>query len=153
MPLLPEYKLHLTSRISAEHQAELKPLITRPDQVLFWHGASDDQYAHLLDTSTALVSASKFEGFGLPLLEAMVRGVPVVCSDIPIFREVCGDAALYFNPSSPEQFAHQVRALEDLDVRQKLIARGLAQSKKFNWDDSASAFLEIVQHIYEPNRL
>jgi glycosyltransferase involved in cell wall biosynthesis len=151
LPQLEGYKLHLISRVSPERKAELERNVKDPSQVKFWNGASDEQYAELLDSATALVSASKFEGFGLPLVEAMNRGVPVVCSDIPIFHEVGGDAALYFKTASPAQFAKQVRALEEPEVRAHLIARGRIQAKKFNWDDSAKELLAIMLGTQAPD--
>jgi glycosyltransferase involved in cell wall biosynthesis len=149
LPLLAGYKLHFTSHISPERKAELEKQIHDPSQVKFWNGATDEQYADLLDSATALVTASKFEGFGLPLVEAMSRGVPVVCSDIPIFHEVGGEAALYFKPDSPAQFAGQVKALEEPKLRADLIARGREQAKKFNWDDSAQELLRIMNSLVQ----
>jgi glycosyltransferase involved in cell wall biosynthesis len=147
LPLLAGYKLHLTSRISPERRAELERLIMDKSQVKFWNGISDQDYADLLDSATALVTASKFEGFGLPLVEGMSRGVPVVCSDIPIFHEVGGEAALYFKPDSPQQFAREIRLLEDEKKRKELIERGLVQAKKFNWNDSARELLRIMEEM------
>jgi glycosyltransferase involved in cell wall biosynthesis len=147
LPLLPDYKLHLASRIAPERKAELLRLIPRKRQVTFWNGASDEQYARMLSTATALVSASKDEGFGLPLIEAMELGTPVVCSDITIFHEVGGDSALFFDPESPESFVACIRSLESKALRQELIKKGRAQAKRFSWDKSAAELLKIMRHL------
>lgn len=147
MPLLPEYKLHLASRISPARQAELEQMITNHEQVVFWNGASDGQYADLLSSATALVTASKDEGFGLPLIEAMSLDVPAICADIPIFHEVGGKAALFFDPDSPEAFAAQVRKIEDPLYRQALITAGREQASMFTWQKSAKKLLGIMREL------
>jgi glycosyltransferase involved in cell wall biosynthesis len=150
LPLLPEYHLHLTGRGTPDRLAALTKLadqhqVTR--RITFWNGASDADYANLLDSATALVSASKFEGFGLPLVEAMAHGVPVVCTDMEIFHEVAGKAALYFDPDSPEDFAGRVRELENPSRRQELIDLGAKQATVFNWDDSADELIKIINSL------
>ena len=79
--------------------------------MVFHNGVTDAEYEALLARTTALVSLSKAEGYGLPLVEAMALGTPVVASDIPIFREVGGDAVSYVHPDSPAEFAAAVRKL------------------------------------------
>lgn len=149
MPLLPEYKLHLTSRISTEREAELRGLIQNPGQIKFWHGASDQKYTELLSRAAALVTASKSEGFGLPILEAMSCGVPVLCTDMEIFHEVAGDGALFFNPDSPEDFAKCVHELENPKLRQKLIDNGKKQLQIYTWRNSAKQLMKIVEEVMQ----
>lgn len=147
MKHLPEYKLHLVSRITPTRKLELEQYIDNHRQVVFWNGASDEQYNELLKTSHALVSASKAEGFGLPLLEAMAQGVPVVATNMPIFHEVCAKAGTYFNPDSPEDFAKAVRSLEGPVHRQAIVEKGLEQSTKFTWESSAQQLLKIIKQL------
>lgn len=151
MELLPDYKLHLVSFISPQREAQLKELVKNPDQVKFWRGISDEQYGKLLKTCSALVTASKAEGFGIPVIEAMEHGTPVICSDIPILHEVGGKAALYFDPDSTKEFAEQVKKLEDEKLRKKLIDLGFEQSKKFSWDKSAQVLSKIITNLYKTN--
>lgn len=147
MEHLPDYKLHLASRILPQRKAELEQLITHKDQVIFHNGASDEEYAIMLSTATALISASKDEGFGLPLIEAMELGTPVICTDMPIFHEVADGAALFFDPDSAQQLAARVRQAEDKKCRNLLIQNGREQAKKFSWDNSATELLKIMRKL------
>src|SRR5699024_10657054 len=102
---LPGWTLHIASRIDGRREAQLRALIPDLATVVFHRGISDADYAHLLDEATALVTASKEEGFGLPVIEAMAQGVPVAVSDIRIFREIAAEAAMYFDPDDPQSIA------------------------------------------------
>lgn len=145
--LLPGYKLHLVSRITPTRKIELERLAGNPRQVVFWNGASDAQYTKLLHTSLALVSASKAEGFGLPLLEAMAQGVPVIATNMPIFHEVCAQAGTYFSADSPESFVEAVHKLEDPKYRTQMIQRGNEQAGTFTWDNSAKELMNIIKTL------
>ncbi len=108
---LPDHELHLLSRIGRDERARLTRLAPQA-RLVFHDGVSDAAYAELLSGATALVHASQAEGFGIPLVEAMRLGTPVVVSDIPIFREIGGDAALYFDPGNPESLVAALWSLE-----------------------------------------
>lgn len=140
---LPEYELHLLSKISPSERARLTR-IASTNTVVFHDGVSDQKYADVLSSATALVTASRDEGFGIPVIEAMRAGIPVVVSDIDIFREIAGDAAKYFSPDSPEGLAAAVRQLEDVAVRADCIARGHTQAKKYDWGASAKALFDVL---------
>jgi glycosyltransferase involved in cell wall biosynthesis len=150
LPLLPGYHLHLTGRGTPDRLTALKALSDLQgvtDRITIWNGASDADYAKVLSTAMASVSASQAEGFGLPVIEAMALGVPFIANDMPIFHEVGGDAALYFDPAKPETLAEQVKKLEDPAVRGEHIKRGHAQAAKFSWQDSAATLLKLVQDL------
>lgn len=147
MKHLPEYTLHLVSRITPQRKQELSELADNPKQIVFWNGASDKQYAKLLQSSLALVSASKAEGFGLPLLEAMSQGTPVVVTNMPIFHEVCAQAGVYFDADSPQAFANAVRKLENPTYHQQMSQRSLVQASSFTWDNSARELLRIMRQL------
>jgi glycosyltransferase involved in cell wall biosynthesis len=141
--LLPEYTLHLMSRVTEQERRRLSELAPGA-RLVFHDGASDEEYAETLAAATALVTASHDEGFGIPLLEAMVLGTPVVVSDIPIFREIGGDAALYFAPDAPEEVAARVRQLEEDGAWAARSAAGRAQAERYTWDTSAKRLLDVL---------
>jgi glycosyltransferase involved in cell wall biosynthesis len=84
------------------------------------------------------------EGFGLPVLEAMANGLPVVASQTASLPEVGGDAALYVDPHDPRDIAEKVRrAVEDAELREKMIQQGLARAQEFSWQRVAEATLQV----------
>jgi glycosyltransferase involved in cell wall biosynthesis len=98
--------------------------------------------------ATALVFPSRFEGWGLPVTEAFSAGLPVACSAIPVLEEVAGDAALTFDPESPEQIADCVRRLwADEGLRQDLVGRGKARAEGFSLDHTARLFRAHYRRI------
>jgi len=148
LELLPDYHLHLPGRGTPDRLSALKALADPyANRVTFWNGASDQEYAKMLDSATAMVSASRFEGFGLPIVEAMARDVPVVCTDMPIFHEVAGQAALYFDPDSPADFAAKIHEVENPARRTELIKLGRAQAATFSWEKSAGTLLKIMTSL------
>jgi glycosyltransferase involved in cell wall biosynthesis len=107
---------------------------------------SDEEIVRLFSGAKAFVFPSFAEGFGLPPLEAMAAGVPVVCSDIPVFREVYGDAARYVDPGRPESIADGVREiLNDPASASLLSARGRKRAGTYRRDRFIRAYLEIVR--------
>lgn len=144
MELLPDYELLLLSRISPTRERELIVDAPKDAKISFYGGVSDEQYAQILGECHALVTASLEEGFGLPLIEAMQAGVPVICSDTDIFHEVSGDGALFFDPSSPKDFADKVHELEKKKTRDELTTKGKSQAKKFTWAKSARVLAKTI---------
>ncbi len=144
---LPGYTLHLLSRITPQRRAELERLVPPGAHVVFHNGVTDAEYHAFLRQATALVSLSRAEGYGLPLVEAMALGTPVIASDIPIFREVGGDAALYVDPASPRQFADAVRTLQDSVRWQEISRRCVARAREFSWDESARQLVDVAHDI------
>ena len=142
---LPDYTLHLLSRITPQRRNELEALIPDGAKVEFHNGVTDSEYEELLRRATALVSLSRAEGYGLPLVEAMALGTPVVASDTPIFREVGADAVSYVDPESPSDFAAAVAALDDDGLWQQRSRRSIERATAFNWDESARQLLAAAE--------
>jgi len=111
---------------------------------LKWAGyVSDAELATLYRRATALVFPSRYEGFGLPPLEAMSAGGCVVCADASSLPEVTGDAALRFPPGDSEVLArHMTRLLHEPELRASLVARGVQQAARFQWRFTAQQTLE-----------
>lgn len=145
MEWLPGRTLHLLSRINEKRKNELSKLIPKNADVIFHNGVTDDEYEKLLANNAVLATASLDEGYGIPVAEAMAMGVPAVISDMPIFHEVGGEAALYFDPHAPKDFAMKVKKLDDKTLRNKHIALGKKQMKQFSWHKSAETLYRALR--------
>ncbi|WP_133766802.1 glycosyltransferase family 4 protein [Amnibacterium kyonggiense] len=149
--LLPGWTLHLASRIRPEERQRLER-VAAGATLVFHDGVDDAEYARLLDRATALVTASRDEGFGLPVVEAMQRGVPVVLTDVPIFREVGGAAALYAPAGDAAAFAAAVRRLEEPGEWAARSAASLRQAATYSWDASAARLLPVLERVAAEHR-
>ncbi len=93
----------------------------------------------------ALVFPSTFEGFGMPVLEAMAAGIPVVCSDIPPLREIADGAGHFFDPTSSPALADALREMfADKALREQFVQRGIEKAKHFTWTRSAEETLAVL---------
>jgi glycosyltransferase involved in cell wall biosynthesis len=91
------------------------------------------------------VFPSLLESFGNAPLEAMACGCPVLASNAPAIPEVCGDAALYFDPYDPQDMADKIKkVLKDDILRKELITKGYQRVKKYTWEESAQKLLAIM---------
>ena len=107
---------------------------------------SPENLEGLYRASACFVFPSLYEGFGLPVLEAMGRGVPVACSARGSLEEVSGDAALHFDPDSPRAIADAVlRLIRDAELRDRLAAAGRAWAARFTWDATARGTLAAYE--------
>jgi glycosyltransferase involved in cell wall biosynthesis len=96
--------------------------------------------------ATATIFPSLFEGFGMPLVEAMASGCPVTASARGAIAETCGSAALVFDPEDEDAIADAiVKIVVDGDMRERLRADGLARAAGFRWDDVASRHVEVYR--------
>lgn len=104
----------------------------------------------LLSGAYALVYPSLYEGFGLPPLEAMSMGIPVIVSDIASLPEVVGEAALFINPMDVASIANGIEQLAgDKKLREQLSQAGIKQAEKFSWKNSAGQLLDLILKIKE----
>jgi glycosyltransferase involved in cell wall biosynthesis len=138
------YELELRSRIESAKVA---------DRVRLLGWVDDATLEGLYRAADCFVFPSLAEGFGLPVLEAMLRGAPVACSNTTSLPEVAGDAALYFDPLDVEAIAGSVRKiLEDETVAARLRSAGRKQAKRFNWAETAQRTLESYHGALAPAR-
>jgi glycosyltransferase involved in cell wall biosynthesis len=108
-----------------------------------------EQLPALYRRATATVFPSLFEGFGMPLVEAMASGCPVAASARGAIAETCGDAALLFDPEDEEAIADAIRRIvADDDLRERLRAAGLERAAGFRWDDVAARHVEIYRRAF-----
>ncbi len=107
---------------------------------------SDDELKALFDRATCLIYPSFYEGFGLPPLEAMARGCPVISSNTSALPETCGDAATYCDPTDPADLAHAMRELVDNPAyRDQMVERGRLRASRFRWETTAAVLLRVIE--------
>ena len=114
-----------------------------------WLGAvTDDDLAFLFSRALCLAFPSLTEGFGLPVVEAMALGCPVVSSDRGSLPEVCGQAALIASPDDPVRWLSHIRALQTSTLlRDAMIGRGRNQARRFSWAATADGYLDLVDRL------
>lgn len=142
--MIPNAELHVMSRVSDTERSRLTALAPAAT-VVFHNGASDDEYQQALRSATALVTASLDEGFGIPLVEAMSQGTPIVVSDIAIFREIGAEAALYFEPTSPEKLAAAVSELCQPGEWQRRSVISRERAALYTWKASAAKLFALIE--------
>ena len=109
---------------------------------------SGDSLTSLFNLAKAFVFPSFYEGFGIPPLEAMKCGCPVIASNTSSIPEVVGDSALLVNPEKIEEISGAMeKIIKDPELRDKLKNKGLNQSKKFSWEESAAGLLKIINDV------
>jgi glycosyltransferase involved in cell wall biosynthesis len=143
-----DMKLLLCGRLAWQHEAFEESLTTykhRADVVLMGY-QPEATLAQVLAGAYAMVYPSYFEGFGMPVLEAMQCGVPVVTSNTSALPETGGDAALYASPAEPEAIAGEMmRLYKDETLRSALIVKGLARAQTFVWNQSAACLWTCIE--------
>ena len=131
---------------------DLKRLVERlkiRGQVNFLSGVDDLALAARYRRARALIFPSREEGFGIPPIEAMNCGTPVVASDIPVHREVCGNAAIYISLGNRKSWERAFDILAQDDLLRDYIDRGLEQSQQFTWFNSAVRLTELFKSIIQ----
>ncbi|HQL34381.1 MAG TPA: glycosyltransferase, partial [bacterium] len=99
----------------------------------------------IFSAALAFVFPTLYEGFGIPVLQAMACGVPTLVSDIPVLREILGEAPIYFNPRDKNELAASLATVAgNENLRRDLISRGLARANQFSWEQSARETLKIL---------
>ncbi|ASA97020.1 glycosyltransferase family 4 protein [Anoxybacillus flavithermus] len=119
-----------------------------PNNVKYIGYVTDEELKALYEGAMGFIYPSFYEGFGLPPLEAMACGCPVIVSNAASLPEVCGDAALYVNPYSPEDIAEKIKLLlSDDKLREELRRKGLERAKMFSWEKCAKETLKVIEEV------
>ncbi|GAG14348.1 unnamed protein product, partial [marine sediment metagenome] len=115
------------------------------DAVIILSRVSEDELVAVYNLAWSLVFPTTYEGFGLPVIEAMACGTPVISSDCSSIPEVAGDAAILLDPAGPQPWVDAIVALQDDDARwQELRRLGLIQAATMTWDRAAKQILSIL---------
>jgi glycosyltransferase involved in cell wall biosynthesis len=116
------------------------------DRVHFTGFVNDDLLKQFTVHADAMVFPSLYEGFGLPPLEAMAVGCPVLASEAASIPEVCGEAAIYFDPQNPQEIGGKVVSfLKNIPKREELIVKGKNRAQKFSWEKCAEQTLLVLK--------
>jgi glycosyltransferase involved in cell wall biosynthesis len=145
-----KYNFHLkvTGNKPTETEIALFRELKITEHIVFTGQVDDKELFMLYNQAFCFIFPSLLEGFGMPLLESFIAKCPVICSDIPVFREICGNAAAYFNTGEQESISASLETfLENNDYRTQMIDRGLEQVRKFQWRESAKKTLEIYKSL------
>ncbi|HTA62069.1 MAG TPA: glycosyltransferase family 1 protein [Bacteroidia bacterium] len=125
---------------------ELMKELKIEDELIFTGRIANTELKNLVASAFALTYVPYFEGFGIPLVEAMQCGTPILAANTSCLPEIAGDAAIYANPFDENEIKHAMITLyEDNDVRNNLIRKGLEQKNKFSWDKTAHLLWQSIE--------
>lgn len=118
------------------------------NDVLIPGWVDEEDLPYIYNAASAFVFPTKHEGFGIPILESMACGIPTIASDLPVLKEVAGEAILYFNQNDKYDIARAMyRIISDNDLRSHLRGEGLAQSRNFSWRKCAEETLRELENF------
>ena len=147
---IPEAKLYIVGSYNRVF-SEKNNIAGSTENIKFLGRVNDDELIRLYQTASCFIFPSIYEGFGLPPLEAMACGCPVLASDIPVEREVCGDAALYFNPydvqSIRKTFLDFLGRIDEL--KPLLQAKGAERHRRFSFEESAKKIIRLAERCQQ----
>jgi glycosyltransferase involved in cell wall biosynthesis len=143
------HALVLAGPLGWHHESLMRELaLEGPGEIAMTGALPDDELDAVLRTADVFAYPSLYEGFGLPVLEAMVRGVPTVASTTSSLPEVVGDAAIGVHPRSVREIARAIESiLSDVELAERLVARGRVQAARFTWDENARLTLGVYEHV------
>ena len=116
------------------------------ENIKFITGVPEEDLIAIYNMADAFVFPSFYEGFGIPVLEGMACGVPVVTSNVSSMPEVGGDAAIYFNPYDENDIAEKIKmVLDDKQLREEMILKGVEKVKEYSWEKCARETLKVYE--------
>jgi glycosyltransferase involved in cell wall biosynthesis len=120
------------------------------DRITFTGKVSDNELKKYVVQADVFIFPSIYEGFGLPPLEAMAAGTPVVSSNAASIPEICGNAALYFDPYNVDEMAEKIlQMLNNKTLREEYIERGKERAKLFKWEKTAKQSVLVIENMLE----
>ena len=141
-------KLVITGRLAWKFESfreNLKSYKYRNDVVMTGY-LPEEELVMITGAAWAMVYPSLFEGFGVPVAEAMQSGVPVITTQGSAMQEIAGDAALYVDPSDPASIAEKMMLIyKNENLRDNLIQKGSAAVKKYSWDKTAGLLWQSIE--------
>lgn len=129
---------------------KLPHLLGIEDKVIFLGHVADEDLPSLYSGALSLTFPSLYEGFGLPVLEALACGCPVITSNVSSLPEVAGKAALLINPASIQEISRAMELVTHKQVRSRLILDGFTQVNKFSWEKCAKLTLNVLESLSKP---
>jgi len=130
------------------HYKEILNLGAKTKGVKFLGYLPEKKLADWYRLASLFVYPSLYEGFGLPVIEAMSYGLPVICSNTTSLPEIAGGAALFFNPLKPKEISRVIqKVLDNPKLQKKLIQKALERAKKFSWEKCSRETLKIFQSL------
>lgn len=149
VPKFPDLKVVIAgtrmTQVDDIDQALSDPLLK--DRIIAIQGAGDAEIRTLYTNAKAFVFPSKIEGFGIPPLEALHAGIPTICSDIPVLREVCGNSVLYANPLNPADFAQKIEKTLMTPPSAAQILEGRTHALRYTSHNRSQAYLNLFRKI------
>jgi glycosyltransferase involved in cell wall biosynthesis len=145
------HALVLAGPLGWHHESLMRELaLEGPGEIVMTGALAPGELDAVYRAAEAFVYPSVYEGFGLPVLEAMSRGVPVVASATSSLPEVTGDAALGVNPRSVREIAAAITSLVgDVALAERLAEAGRRQAERFSWDETARMTLEVYERALD----
>ncbi len=145
------HALVLAGPLGWHHEGLMRELaLEGPGEIVMTGALAPAELDAIYRAADAFVYPSVYEGFGLPVLEAMSRGIPVVASTTSALPEVTGDAALGVNPRSVREIAAAIASLVgDVALAERLAAAGRLQAERFSWDETARMTLEVYERVLD----
>lgn len=146
-----EARLVLVGKTGYGYDAEMRTMGEEERMSVVQKGyVAPDDMRHFYAGATALVFPSRYEGFGIPLLEAFACGTPVIASDVTSIPEIAGEAALYVSPNDTAGIAAAMaKVADDADLRASLIAKGAERLKAYSWQRTAERTWDVMRKMLE----
>ena len=145
-----QYKLVLAGFKGWENKEIMKIISQNKDNIIYLGYISDEDLVKVYNKATCFIYPSFYEGFGLPPLEAMACGTPVICSNVSSIPEVGEDAVLYCDPYSIDDIKDKLELLlKDENLQKELSQKGQNQAQKFTWEKSANEHIKLFQELLQ----